>query len=177
MCYFIILSLMLNLQEPQTIFEFKSNRNLEDWQVIDDTVMGGVSNGLLRLDGEGNGVFKGDVSIENNGGFSSIQLSMESIKVNSENSIKLIVKGDGSSFQFRIKNSKYDRHSYVVNFKTSGKWENILIPMNEMTPRFRGYKMSFPNFNKSKIESIGFLKSSKKNTSFKLQIKSVSIVR
>ena len=63
---------MLNLQEPQTIFEFKSNSNLDDWQVIDDTVMGGVSNGLLRLDADGNGVFMGDVSIENNGGFSSI---------------------------------------------------------------------------------------------------------
>ena len=39
------------------------------WQVIDDGVMGGRSKGNFAINEEGNAVFEGTVSLDNNGGF------------------------------------------------------------------------------------------------------------
>jgi hypothetical protein len=157
------------------IFVFNHDCKLENWQVVDDIVMGGRSNGQLSLNSYGNGVFKGNVSIENNGGFSSIQLNLDGVKTVKNQVIELQLKGDGSLFQFRIKAAKYDRHSYVYDFKTTGKWETILVPLNKMYPSFRGYTLDIPNFDQSQIERIGFLKASKKNSTFQLEIKSISL--
>ena len=157
------------------IFVFNHDCKLENWQVVDDIVMGGRSNGQLSLNSDGNGVFKGNVSIENNGGFSSIQLNLDGVKTVKNQVIELQLKGDVSLFQFRIKATKYDRHSYVYDFKTTGQWETILIPLNKMYPSFRGYILDISNFNHSQIERIGFLKASRINSDFQLEIKSISL--
>ena len=172
----IIFFYLVSAQSNDMIFEFNKDTNLGQWQVVDDIVMGGSSNGTLELNENGNGVFKGDVSIENNGGFSSIQLRLEAKKTDKKAAILLRLKGDGSDFQFRIKASKRDRHSYIYNFKTSGDWETISISLSDMSPSFRGYSLQIPNFNHNKIEQIGVLKSSKENNTFKLEIKHIYLV-
>ena len=116
-----------------------------------------------------------EVLIENNGGFSSIQLNLEDVKTANNQIIELQLKGDGSLFQFRIKAAKYDRHSYVYDFKTTGQWETILIPLKDMLPSYRGYKLNIKNFDHSYIDRIGFLKASKKNSAFQLEIKSIAL--
>ena len=176
MLLIIIFFNLVSAQSNDMIFEFKKDSNLGQWQVVDDVVMGGRSNGTLELNENGNGVFKGDVSIENNGGFSSIQLRLKTKKTDRKAAISLHLKGDGSDFQFRIKASTRDRHSYIYNFKTSGDWEIISIPLSDMSPSFRGYSLQIPNFNHNKIEQIGFLKSSKENNTFKLEIKHIYLV-
>ena len=172
----IIFFNLINAQFNDMIFEFKKDSNLGQWQVVDDVVMGGRSKGKLELNENGNGVFKGDVSIENNGGFSSIQLQLETKKTDGKAAILLRLKGDGSDFQFRVKASTRDRHSYIYNFKTSGDWETISIPLGNMSASFRGYSLQIPNFNHNKIEQIGVLKSSKENKTFKLEIKHIFLV-
>lgn len=83
--------------------------------------MGGESNGSFSIDNEGNGVFEGTISLENNGGFSSVRHSFEKIEV-SKNSIVIIrLKDDGKNYQFRIKSNKNDSHSYITTFQTSGE--------------------------------------------------------
>ena len=176
MLLIIIFFNLVSAQSNDMIFEFKKDSDLGQWQVVDDVVMGGRSNGTLELNENGNGVFKGDVSIENNGGFSSIQLRLKAKKTDEKAAISLRLKGDGSDFQFRIKASTRDRHSYIYNFKTSGDWENISIPLSDMSPSFRGYSLQIPNFNHDKIEQIGVLKSSKENNTFKLEIKHIYLV-
>ena len=174
--YFLILMTLINSkQNSNIIFEFNADCAIESWQVVDDVVMGGMSFGQCSLNEDGNGLFKGDVSIENNGGFSSIRLNTKPIQTASFEAIVLRIKGDGSTFQFRVKRSTYERHSYVFNFETSGQWETISIPLNQMTPRFRGYSLDLPNFDQEPIEQLGFLKASKKNTAFQLEIKRISL--
>ena len=62
-----------------TIFQFNNTSNLDDWQVVDDVVMGGKSNGNFQLNKDGYAVFSGDVSLENNGGFSSVQYTFDTL--------------------------------------------------------------------------------------------------
>ena len=176
--YLAILIMTNIIQHPNIIFEFHNNCDLERWKIIDDFVMGGESNGSIKLDKNGNGIFSGHISIENNGGFSSIQLvNIEKVEVDPKDSIELNLRGDGGVFQFRLKNSKLNRHSYTYRFKTSKSWEKILIPLNDMQPSYRGLKLQMPNFNGKKIESLGFLKSSKENIDFNLVIKSIKIMK
>jgi len=52
-----------------TIFDFTEKSDLTNWYVVVDGVMGGLSQGSFGVNDEGNGVFKGTVSLENNGGF------------------------------------------------------------------------------------------------------------
>tara|TARA_Y100000991_G_scaffold38654_1_gene26723 strand:- start:348 stop:890 length:543 start_codon:yes stop_codon:yes gene_type:complete len=179
MYIYLAIFIMANIiQQPNIIFEFHKNCDIERWKIIDDVVMGGKSNGSIKLDKNGNGIFSGSVSTENNGGFSSIQLeNIENIEVDPKDFIEINLRGDGSAFQFRLKNSKLNRHSYSYRFKTSKSWEKILIPLNNMQPSYRGIKLRIPNFEGKKIESLGFLKSSKVNIDFNLVIKSIKIIK
>jgi hypothetical protein len=164
------------MQSINSIFEFNSNCDIDNWQIINDVVMGGRSTASLFLDENQNGVFEGYISNENNGGFSSIQLNTGKIEIGHFKNIELNIKGDGSVYQIRLKNSNKVAHSYIYNFKTNGNWEKILIPLVEMEPSFRGYALNLSNFNHSTIELIGVLKSSKINSKFKFLIKSLKLV-
>ena len=172
----IILYIFLNMQSINSIFEFNSNCDIDNWQIINDVVMGGRSTASLFVDENQNGVFEGYISTENNGGFSSIQLNTGKIEIGSFKNIELNIKGDGGTYQIRLKNSNKVAHSYTYNFKTNGNWEKILIPLVEMEPSFRGYSLNLPNFNHSTIERIGVLRNSKINSKFKFLIKSLKLV-
>ena len=51
------------------------------------------------------------------------------IKTNGYESIVLTLKGDGKSYQFRLKESTNQRHSYVKTFETTGIKQEIVIPL------------------------------------------------
>ena len=58
---------------PHIIFDFNKQSDLKNWIIIDDVVMGGKSSGSFELSAQGHGVFKGSISLDNNGGFSSVR--------------------------------------------------------------------------------------------------------
>jgi hypothetical protein len=157
------------------VFNFEKSANIEDWVIVNDVVMGGRSTADFGLDENGNGVFNGEVSLENNGGFASLRYRFESMNVEDFKNIQLKVKGDGKRYQFRIKASAYDRHSYICYFDTNKEWQNITIPINELFPSFRGYQLDMPNFDKAEIEEIAFLIGNKKAEKFELILDSISL--
>ena len=158
-----------------TLFDFSLNSDLSNWMILDDVVMGGWSNGQFEIGQEGHGVFFGEVSIENNGGFSSVRYYCDPLIVAEYSKAVIRLKGDGRDYQFRTKTDKYDRHSYVYSFKTSGEWENIEIPFLEMEPRFRGMQMNMSNYPGQKLEEVAFLIGNKKNEPFRLEIDKISL--
>jgi len=156
------------------LYQFDKNSPSSDWQIVDDVVMGGRSNGEFHFNDKGNGVFEGRVSLENNGGFSSIR-HRENFEVQSRKNIRIHLKGDGSNYQFRVKANSSDRHSYISKFPTSGEWEFIEINLSDMYPAFRGQKLNITNFDKNQIVELAFLIGNKKAQEFKLEIKSVEL--
>ena len=157
------------------IFDFASDVNMDNWYIMDDVVMGGRSSGVITISDEGHGLFHGDVSLENNGGFSSVRYRPEAIDVSDYKKVKLYIKGDKKTYQFRIKESKYDRHSYIYTFKTSGEWETIEVPLVEMYPSFRGRKLDIDNYTGNKLEELAILISNKKAESFRLEIDEITL--
>ena len=84
--------------------------------------------------------------------------------------INIVLKGDGKSYQFRLKAKSKDRHSFVSKFSTNREWQEIEIPLKEMYPSFRGRKLEIPNFSDNYIEEIAFLIGNKSAEHFKLII-------
>jgi len=170
-----IITAMVLLMKSQLIFDFNHNANITDWKIVDDVVMGGRSNGQFKIDSDGNGIFSGDVSVENNGGFSSVRYQFEKINTTKESKVIIRLKGDGKEYQFRIKNNRNTYYSYITNFKTSGDWENIIINLKDLYPSFRGQTMNIPNFTGDALEEIVFLIGNKKNETFTLVLDRIDI--
>ncbi|WP_296312674.1 CIA30 family protein [Winogradskyella sp. UBA3174] len=158
-----------------TVFDFTTESNISNWRILDDVVMGGRSDGSFKINEEGHGEFSGDVSLRNNGGFSSLRYYFESF--NSKNYSKFVIrlKGDGKAYQFRVKDNQYNRYSFISEFKTTKEWQTVEIPFSKMYASFRGYKLDVPNYNGNQMEEIAFLIGNKKEESFKLLIDSITL--
>ena len=127
-----------------TLFDFTKTKDISNWHVVNDGVMGGISEGKFSLNEAGNGIFEGTVKLENNGGFSSIRYEIGNTDISEKETVCIRLKGDGKTYQFRLKQNKDDRHSYITTFQTSGDWETIEIPLNILYNVERGiFKSSY----------------------------------
>lgn len=160
-------------QDDSVIYNFQSQQSAADWYVVNDGVMGGLSKGKMSVNDVGNGVFEGFVTIENNGGFSSVKYSFAKKDVSNFKSVKLRIKGDGKPYQFRIKSNESQSHSYITAFITMGEWETITIPFNTFYPSFRGNTLDRPNYDGQFMEEVTFLIGNKKMESFALEIERI----
>lgn len=164
-----LLSLFTN-SNMKTIYTFSTQTNIREWLIVNDGVMGGISNSSLVLTNAGHGRFSGHVSMANNGGFASIQLN-KTIKLAEEKKfIVLRIKGDGKRYEFRLKGDISQSQSYVQQFDTSGEWENIKLEISKFYPQYRGRKLNIPNFNFKNIEELSFLIANKQEEDFELLI-------
>jgi len=166
----IYLWTLIMIQPAMKIFDFNNESDLSDWMVVDDVVMGGRSEGNFSIDDNGHGVFYGDVSLENYGGFSSIRYQFEPKIVAKYKHCVIRLKGDGKRYQFRTKSNIYERHAYIYYFETTGDWQTIKIPLHEMYPTFRGRRIDIPNYPAEQLEQIAFLIANKKAEAFELKI-------
>jgi len=168
--------LVLHINQPQLIFDFHANADITGWQIVDDRVMGGVSQGKFSLSPEGHGEFSGQIKLENNGGFSSVRHSFKGIVVKPNSKIVVTLKGDGKNYQLRMKDKSSTYYSYIKPFSTSGEWQIIEIQLSDMYPSFRGRTLDLPNFNGESIEEIVFLIANYKAESFKLLIDKIELI-
>lgn len=169
----ILLLHFMNQEQLGIISDFQNNIGTENWYTVDDGVMGGISQGNFNMNESGNALFSGTVRLENNGGFSSIRHSFEILDVSEFTVMKLKIKGDGKSYQFRLKEDSSQQYSYIQLFETSGDWQIIEIPLKSLYPNFRGNKLDKPNFHGNTIEEIGILIGNKVNENFKLEIEKI----
>jgi len=152
------------------LFDFDSNTDASAWRVVNDGVMGGLSKGDFAINDAGHGLFKGEISLENNGGFSSVRYAFESKDVSTFSSVKIRLRGDGKAYQFRVKEKSGQRHSHIADIKTSGQWETISVQFSDMYPAFRGRLLDIPNYSGAAMTEIAFLIGNKKSEKFALEI-------
>jgi hypothetical protein len=172
----LILILGMTLfMDDHTIIDFNRESTLGNWAVVDDVVMGGRSVGNMYINKEGNAVFEGSVSLDNNGGFSSIRYRFDQLDVNQFSHIVFRIRGDGKTYQFRIKTGVYDRHSYSTEFKSTKEWQVVEIPMEELSPTWRGMKLEIPDYPGEQMSELAFFIGNSREESFKLEIDSIGL--
>ena len=155
---------------------FNINMDVEPWRSINDGVMGGLSAGGMLQSDEGL-KFSGRLSLENNGGFSSVR-RLVSRDLSNATGVRIQVRGDGREYQFRIRQSSgFDGVSWGATFSSSDKWQKIDIALDQFTPVFRG--RAVPQAGPvvpSEIQQIGFLLADKTAGRFELEIRSIEFI-
>ena len=160
------------------MIDFTQSSEHQRWTVTNDNVMGGISTGgLIYLDKTSR--FRGKLSLEHNGGFSSIKRSIESPihEIDSADhetdSAELIFVGDGRTYQLRFTTSKEgNRFQYKHDFETiKGQQLNKTFHFNDFQAVFRGRLLSdAPELKAQDIKQIGFLIADKQPSSFELDL-------
>lgn len=176
MRYLLLILFFATDMKAQTIFDFTKDVSLNNWYIVNDGVMGGLSQGNIKVDTEGQGVFAGTISLENYGGFSSVRYRLpEAVALKNYKVVVLKIKGDGKEYQFRITDKIQKRYSYITSFTTNGNWQEITIPLEVFYPSYRGRSLDLPNFNGDVLQEITFLIGNKKAESFMLRIDSITM--
>ena len=75
----------------------EKNIGLDNWNIVNDDVMGGISTSYLSVSDEKNLIFNGNLSLENNGGFASSRLGLKKNILTGVKSLVIRITGDGNS--------------------------------------------------------------------------------
>ncbi len=152
------------------IYDFSAEDKMTGWNIVNDGVMGGLSNSQIKISDAGHAVFKGHVSLENNGGFASVRYNFTQKNIKGSKYALIRCKGDGKRYQFRLKSSRDQYYSYISYFETGTDWEIIKIPLADMEPSFRGRILDLPNYKAEQMEELSILIANYKEQDFEITI-------
>ena len=152
------------------IIKPSENIGIDNWNIVNDGVMGGISQSSIYLNEANNIKFVGNVSLENNGGFASCRMGYNGSQLKGSTKFLLRVKGDGNIYKLRFRiGGSYA--NYSADFSTiKDEWIDIEIPIEDFKPYYFGRKTRAPRFKIHKINSLGILISDKQSGSFSLEI-------
>ncbi len=129
------------------------------WQLFTDRVMGGVSKGTMireMVAGRPAIRMRGDVSLENNGGFVQISLDLApdggAVDVSAWFGIELDVFGNGEEYGVHLRTSDLTRpwQSYRQSFRADPQWRTLPFRFQEFVP----YRTDVP-LNTRRLKRIG----------------------
>jgi hypothetical protein len=159
------------------LFDFSNQDETSDWFNQNDTVMGGVSNSATTwVDGQL--VFSGNLSLDNNGGFTStfgpINDRLPTLMSGAE-AIVVTARGDGKTYLMQIRN--YDNTRYVQRFTTVADVEqDYVLPLADF--KSVDWRLSvIPNaapIDTTTIGQLGFYLLDKQVGPFEIAISSIS---
>ena len=153
---------------------FNDPSEQQRWYAVDDGVMGGKSRSQFSVvDGEGR--FHGEVSLENGGGFASVRREPHDFEstLADARGIKLTVRGDGRTYQLRLKSTSLgDASAYRVTFMPPQDHLEILhFPWSAFEAVRRGTRLSdAPSLKPSDLTQVGFLIADRTAGPFCLQV-------
>lgn len=136
-------------------------------------VMGGLSQSRLSITPEGTGVFEGEVSLENEGGFASVRTLPGEFGLAGRGSLSVRVRGDGKRYRLRLRtDDHYDGVAYQAGFQTrQGEWMEVRLPFGSFRAVFRGRAVpGAPPLEPSSVRRIGFMIADGQEGRFRLEI-------
>ena len=159
----------------QSVSEFTPAENEKfSWQIVNDGVMGGLSKGNVEHTAGNIMHFWGTLSLDNNGGFSTVRSRGVNFDLSNDLGLLLLVKGDGRTYEARLDSTATFRGntlSFLGKFKTKkDKWIQVKVPFEDFVASWRGRQ--FPNevLDTSAIRRVSILLADKKSGPFDLEI-------
>ena len=164
---FILLSFIatVSLAQNDLVFPIQEGA-VSDWKYVSDRVMGGVSEGNVYLEKDGDTSFArltGDVSTRNNGGFIQLRSAVSLFKkpkmfqlIHDANKggqelqgVRLNVRGNGETYHVMIRTYFTWRPSdyYHHTFEAGDDWSQVVMP-------FSAFKRSTSKTSKLDINDI-----------------------
>jgi uncharacterized surface protein with fasciclin (FAS1) repeats len=146
----------------------------QGWQTVLDGVMGGLSTGRIEAGDGGTMKFSGELSLENNGGFSQVRTSITEGRFAGARGLVLRVKGDGRTYQCDLRSSQLRlmAGAYQRTFPTvAGEWTEVELPLGEFVANSFGRRVrNAPELDPATIESVGITLADKKEGPFMIEV-------
>lgn len=160
------------------IFDFgASDRKTNDWMVLTDRVMGGLSRSTIEYTTNAM-VVSGTISLENYGGFASVKTKFDNYDLSHYKGLKIRFKSTNQKFAFTLEQSKNWTYPYFkgdFSSKKENNWEEIVLYFND----FKTYQIGMPTGEKlpqaalKDIVRIGVMTTDKKEGPFTIEIDSI----
>ena len=167
-------------KEPsmRPIVSFDNDPREPRWVAVNDGVMGGRSRGGPKV-ADGLLEFRGDLSLDNNGGFSSVRSVGRGFDLTGVSTVVLRVRGDGRRYQLRLATDLAYRGiavSFGAGFDTTaGEWMVVRVPLDSLEATVRGTAIRGASLDPSKVREIGLLIADKREGPFALSVDWIAV--
>lgn len=161
-----------DVNEQPFLIDFETDADVE-WYIVNDGVMGGLSQSAIRRTDAATGVFAGEISLENNGGFASVRARVGDRDLSGHAGLEIRVRGDGRTYQLRLRTSdRFDGIAYRAELATvADEWCVVRIPFEQFLPTFRGRALhDAPPLDTAHIHQVAFMLADKSPGVFSLEI-------
>ncbi len=163
------------LAAEKSIVSFENEESLKTWTSVNDEVMGGISKGGFTRSDQGTLIFRGEISLENNGGFASIRTKQSELDLSGTSALVVKARGDGRTYwiDLRVKGQMAASSYRAYLPTTAGEWKEIRVPLTEFNLQAFGRELSIKPLDPAAVTSFGFTLADKKAGTFELEIASV----
>ena len=166
----------------ESTYDFGSGQNqVNNWVMISDNVMGGVSKSKLEYT-ENTMILTGDISFKNYGGFSSVKTTFGKYDISQFKGVKIKFKSTNQKFAFTLE----DKNNWTLpNYKgdfystSSNTWEEKTIYFKD----FKQYQIGEATGKKledsvlKNIVRMGIITNEKKEGPFSIEIDYIELVK
>ena len=161
--------------------DFDDEQHNARWQMTNDNVMGGRSEGDKRFE-DGTMTFFGDINT-NGGGFSSVRLPIEPGTLEGAKQLVLRVKPDdrGPYRLLVVDRAGQPReilHRRDLAFPDGpGQWQTITVDLDQLQPSFHGEPTDAAPLDPATAVEIGFILNDTGDGPFELQVDWIDVAR
>jgi len=136
--------------------------------------MGGLSQGKMAISEDGILSFSGKLSLENNGGFSSVRSGGVELDLSKAEGLMVRVKGDDRTYEVHL--------STLARFKgreitfagmlptKKGAWTEVKIPFSSFEADYRGKRLQGRKLDPSKVRRVTLELVDKKSGPFEVKV-------
>ncbi len=177
---FVLGSSLMADDTPRILFDFSGADAAKEWQTVNDGVMGGVSDGKFKITDKKMLEFYGTLSLENNGGFTSVRSKAKKLGLGKGDVVAARVRGDGRDYSMNLYvNKPLIAFSYRAAVQTKkDEWIEVKLPLDkfEATSFGQVVKDARP-LDPAEVNALGFLLGDKKAGPLKLEIEWIKVER
>ena len=147
-----------------------------DWQVINDSVMGGLTRGSARC-GKDGVLFSGTLSTANNGGFASIRSRLQQ-PVHGLREVRLCCSGDGFRYQLRLRDSEDSSSpAWRACFDSGAERRTIVLQVADFEPVLRGRRVVvLPGLAERQLRFVGLMLTRDEPGPFALTVHTIELI-
>ena len=151
-----------------------------DWRVVNDTVMGGVSQSTVQVDDTL--TFSGTLSLERNGGFASTRARIPRGALVGGEALLVRLRGDGRTYDLTLRRAdvRLRAGSYRVAIPSDTTETEVVIPLSAFRPTSFGRPVSGApalDSDLGQVDTLGLMLADKQPGPFSVQILEVTVLR
>ena len=164
--------------QDRPLFDFASPTASKEWRTVNDGVMGGESDGHVKITEAKTLEFTGKLSLANKGGFASVRSEAKPLRFQPGETLIAKLRGDGRDYFCNLHVPTFRlAFSYRALFSTkAGEWIEVRIPWEKFQATSFGQPApEVGPLDPTAVDSVGFLLSDKQAGPFKLEVEWIKV--